>query len=441
MLLLIAAFCSGCPRNQYVIELNPAGSELQRKLTCWREDGVDNDGRPKYVEFPKDELSALKDLFGSEESDGKTHRFSGRFGTAPNDIGGRGSYTVYETSLGTACVYVERFRGRDDLHGSIQRRLQAADDLVDLLVGWSKKEIGEEPAYQKLEEFLKNDFRKDARNLALYIWTGGGAESRGAGQMEEFWVRMAQYLVEREYFTAADLPQLAAADENPRPTLLLIQRWIATKLGVPHNQALPARLAFLADGAAAEASLSKYLEGTAQFKQRVKEFEAKGDPNARKPEPLEIPQELLAIIVHLPAGEGGDHLALKLALPSAPSHTNGKWNQRDKQLVWEGELESKPGPFEDLPFVCYASWSVPNEQTQKQRFGKTFLNGKGLLDYCLAAKMMSASESQEWEKFVASLSPGAAGTKIQEFHFSSEAAAGNGNLEGLKQILLKALEG
>ena len=46
----------------------------------------------------------------------RKHRFTGKFaGRTPDDVGGAGSYTHWETAFGSASAYVERFRGSDDL--------------------------------------------------------------------------------------------------------------------------------------------------------------------------------------------------------------------------------------------------------------------------------------------------------------------------------------
>src|SRR5256885_2139910 len=98
--LLIVVFATGCPRNQYIIEMTPAHGGIERKLTCWREDAGERNGTPKFLEFPKEELSALTNLFNRHDIIGRKHQFSSRFtGTLPDDVGGRGSYTTFETSL------------------------------------------------------------------------------------------------------------------------------------------------------------------------------------------------------------------------------------------------------------------------------------------------------------------------------------------------------
>src|SRR5439155_26443396 len=117
------------------------------------EDGKETNGEPKYIEFPKEELALLKALFPKHKSahDGKQHTFIGQFaGHTPNDIGGHGGFTNFVSSLGTGWIYVERFRGNDNLLSRINQATTAADQLVDLLVSWSRVELGKHPKYANL---------------------------------------------------------------------------------------------------------------------------------------------------------------------------------------------------------------------------------------------------------------------------------------------------
>src|SRR5207249_1658031 len=52
---IMAALTTGCPRNEYVVEMKPLGVKLERKLTVWREDGKETNGEPNYGELPEAE--------------------------------------------------------------------------------------------------------------------------------------------------------------------------------------------------------------------------------------------------------------------------------------------------------------------------------------------------------------------------------------------------
>src|SRR6185436_6008259 len=131
--------------------------------------------------------------------------------------------------------YAERFRGNDELADRSRKRIESANKVADLLVGWSQMALGHEPHYKDLRRFLDNDFRADLQNLSLYWWFGQISTAYDAQANQEFIVRLGQYLLERGYFKAQQLPQLyRIAMENDRKTLLLIvQRLVASKLGLP----------------------------------------------------------------------------------------------------------------------------------------------------------------------------------------------------------------
>jgi hypothetical protein len=442
--LLIVVFATGCPRNQYIIEMTPARDSIERKLTCWREDGGDTNGIPNFVEFPREDLLALKTLFNQHEIIGRKHQFSSRFtGTLPDDVGGRGSYTTFETSLGTSFVYVERFRGQDDLHLVMEHRLKAVDELVDLLTGWIKSELSAQPGYHSLREFLETDFRKDMRNLALYFWIGGFAEGNKSGGLEEPLVRIGQYLAERDYWSIKDLPAVVASDRDLKPLLVLLRRLVAAKTGVKPDQAIPDALAFLSDPDRLEKSFSKYLRATPQFAASLKEWETRKEkPTDDGPDPLEIPNGLIGQIIQTSAGEGGDQLTVKLALPSAPSYTNGKWDEKAQHVLWERNLEPQRGPFQGMPAICYAEWSVPQEQKQRDCFGKTILKGEDLLQYCLLYKNLGPAELAKWDALISSLRPVDAKQQVERFRFSDMNEPSNASERShpeIQQLLLRLL--
>src|SRR5581483_6020967 len=93
------------------------------------------------------------------------HTFRSRFGPEmPDDVGGSGSYRQTASSMGIASVYVEHFRGSDDVEAHIDDRRQAADALTNLLIGWFQRELGRDPNFARIRRFLDRDFRHDLRN-------------------------------------------------------------------------------------------------------------------------------------------------------------------------------------------------------------------------------------------------------------------------------------
>lgn len=429
-LVLLVALVTGCPRDYYNVELTPHGPTLERQLTFYRADGVDSNGIPVYKTFPEDKLAAIKKLYppGSLKADGKRHVARAEFSNAmPPDVGGAGSWTNFTTSLGTAGIYAERFRGNDDFATTSAKRMAAADQLTDLLLGWSRMEMGADSKYENLRLFLDGEFRRNLKNLALYNWLQAVTSSYNPKAGEEFVVRFAQYLSERGYFKMSQLPELfaMAAREDERAIMRLIQRLVATKMGLPESDPIPQSLAFFADKEAFETSWDKFMVTTDFYRARIKQWEAeiKLKPDLAKPAPSDGMGELIAELIDFRLGGSDDHLVVKLNLPAPPFRTNGKWDEARRQVIWESELAEKEQTAR-LPAFCYATWSTANEAFQAEHFGKVILAGEELVHYCLGIASLSAKHAGEWETFLAGLKPDAAVVaKLDAFRFSDEPAA------------------
>src|SRR5882762_8386146 len=261
-LAIEALLVTGCPRNEYTVELKPRGKVMERKLMFYRADGTDTNGVPKYQSFPTNELAAITGAYplGAVTNEGERYIATGEFGTAmPVDVGGAGSYTNQATSLGSAGFYVERFRGNDDLVGMMEERFKAGDQLTDLLLGWSKAELGGEAHYPELRRFLDVDFRHDLKNLGFYafaIWqtdatrgqamTTGEAEKASEKSVAEAAARCVQYLMERGYLKTGDLPSFGLGWDADTVSHF-VQRLVARKMGAGDAEPVPKSLEFLAD--------------------------------------------------------------------------------------------------------------------------------------------------------------------------------------------------
>ena len=319
---------------------------------------------------------------------------------------------------------MERFRGNDNLAGMTEQRFKAADRLADLFVGWSRMELGRERGYDTLRQFLDVDFRRDLKNLGEYGWAGQLAGNYKTNADEEFIVRFGQYLVERGYFTIGEIPGLfrAVSGDDPQVLLRRIQRLVARKMGVPETEPVPASLAFLADETTMEKSFDKYLAGTVQYRAKLKQWEAdkKLKPDAKRPEPSEVANNALGNLVPFDLFGQPDHLAVRLSLPSSPVHSNGRWDEALKQVVWETDIEDRTNASH-FPFFCYASWAQADPEYQKEHFGRVVLTGDELTQYCLWRSSQDHQAGDEWDAFMASLQPGGGLVeKLDAFRFSGE---------------------
>jgi len=370
----------------------------------------------------------------------------------PGDVGGSGRHTYWKTRMGTLSLYVERFRGDDDLAGAIRARQDAADTFATLVLGWFRSEFKDDRDFGKLEKFVDGDLRRDLRNLAIYCWTGQVvAESDPAPRPKqppldapEFLVRIAQYFLERGYFTAAMMPELVrmAREEDGDRVFEVVRTFVASKMGISSAEQVPQRLDFLKSPERAKQSLNKFLAGTDQHQAFLCKWrqQHKQDATATPPEPHELLGRLAAEATGLEFSTP-DELQVKLECPTEPFATNGIWEADTRQVVWSGRTNAVGGPSAPaLPALFYAFWSVPNEDFQREHFGKVVLAGKSLADYCVWRKGLTAAETEQWDALLSSLTPDNLMQRLDAFRFSSDAPAPAGADEKPKSVADKPRE-
>ena len=203
-------------------------------------------------------------------------------------------------------------------------------------------------------------------------------------------------------------------------------------MGVPETAPVPAALAFLGDEAALGQSFSNFAAGTDLYRAKLKQWEEdkKLKPDTQQPAPSEVVGDAFAELIE-PGfdlfGPTPDHLAVRLALPSPPIHSNGRWDEESKQVVWEADIEDRTNAAH-LPFSCYASWAQADEAYQITHFGKVVLTGEDLTRYCLWRHGQNAREGGEWDAFIASLQGGDQWVEeLNAFRFSDEDREGETN--------------
>ena len=198
--VLVAA--AGCEEKIYEVELRPRGDKIERRLTLRRQDLRDH----SKESLSKDDLAELGRIARAYQTETPSvprpkASFSGTFSSVlPHDIGGDGHYVHWESPLGRVFVYVERFRGNDDIYSSLEARRKAVDSLVDLLVGWFESELHGESDWPPLRAFLDTQFRTDLQNLSLLVWSTNVRDIvESTDALAEVAFRAAQYCVERKY--------------------------------------------------------------------------------------------------------------------------------------------------------------------------------------------------------------------------------------------------
>ncbi len=423
VLLVLLSGSSECAHNRFEIEMKPAGDGLQRTLVVTRQGGED-----KTV--PAEVLARLAEAYpadgarpGGATHEGDVHRYTGTFtGSLPQDVGGSGSYRVFASKLGRTGAYAERFRGRDDLGVQAQQRLAAVDRLVDLLVGWARWILGEEEGFDRLRVFLDQRLRADLKDLATYAAIGLMLQDYAEGAAEEMAMRVGQLMIERGYFSPAELPRILVAFQRDDAldakgrinTMSLVRARLAEELGLAEQNASPAVLDFLKTPDSALASLHAYIKTTDGFRRLAR--------TKKDAKPQDVLDALLEDLIQMDLFATQDALALELACPIKPYATNGDWDAQAKRVTWKlSNLRGAPR----LPTFAYAHWASPYEDYQRTRFGKLALTGRALSEVIVWRNGLSAGEAKQWDAFLDGLKPGAdLSAKLKAFRFEGDPAEG-----------------
>lgn len=439
-LLLLAV---GCDRTVYEIELTPRGDRIERKLVVSRTGG--KSGEEQLAREAKRFASSYPDTFQPDQENKRG--FVGTFHERmPADVGGYGTYAHLASPLGSTSLYVERFRGDDDQAARFERLQRALNAFTQLALGWCQQEFAEDPVILgKLRDFIEKDLARDLLNLSLYTCpigapaTMSATEDRIAGAVlrsdlpaeiadaqTSLYVRLAQYLLERSYFTIGDLPRIVRTLErrDDEEVQLLLAGMIARKIGVPVEHA---SLKVFADAERLEESWNKYLATTPEFKKPLVDFEQKQEQNpaAEKPEPTAVfkhapyKEALEEIFRSFGLSVSFDELTVKLHASHQPHATNGQWEEAAKTVLW-----ARRNIGEQFPTICFAFWSLPDGKYQTEHFGKVVLDKEELSKYCLLYRGLTEKETAEWDGFIGKLKPGQElAARLEEFRFSSGTSA------------------
>jgi hypothetical protein len=444
--MLACIVACGCnDHNQYVVELTPRGQEVERRLTFWRVDprgqaaegSIPLDER-NIVAFPADELARIGALYPKRltPADARKHTFAGSFGEKlPADVGGSGHFLRFDSPLGSTNAYCERFRGEDDLVQSREERYRLIDEAVALAIGWLEQELGREQGFDKLRAFLDGQLRRDLRVISDYAWTAAQSIhsiDRGRGAGPEFIARASQYLVERGYFPARDLPGLVRLWNDQDKALVWLREFVAGKTGLARDKP-PKSLDFFASSARAESSLDRFFVKTPQYKKLVEQWERdqKTKPDLARPKPAAVFEEWWdRVCRHVGLLHIADKVEVRLHCPSRPHETNGQWDDKSQRVTWRSDI--REGFW--LPTLCFAAWSEPKEAAQREHFGGVVLTGESLRDYVVWYAGLTRQEADQWDQFVKSLRPDIHLTsKLKSFQFS-----GNPKTESMKQLADRA---
>lgn len=467
--LAAALVCLSCePNNKYEIVMEPDDGSLDRQLTAWQESGSGKSGEPNEAQVSPAILQGLAGKYPrrvTTDPNAARQTFAGRFtGRLPGELGGAGEYRIIHTLMGSAAGYVERFAGTDDLTYQLERINLAADTITDVLGGWLASRLETRPGFEKLRRFIDTDFRKDIKNLSIYLWSARGGLVSSEENKMEIRARVVLYLIEHDYVHYEHVFEFARqmADPAVKPQdkvkvgLLTVRRLLARKMGIDETDK---QLAFLADPNEVAQSFEQFVRtneavrgAVERWQERSASWPAEGaGPHVASSQPATGPATQPATMQSQPAtaqsqpstapaqpdavevikdiagvlaqnldigafvplnlfGNSPDQVSVKLKLPAEPLISNGQWDKESRGLAWS--FNNRPSP---LSHICYAVWTSPDAGFQKEHFGRVILDGQELALYCGWQKGLTTDEARQWDEVLKTVRPATAEAELARF--------------------------
>lgn len=441
--LIVVVLClfTGCASKTYSLRLVPDGESIQRTLTVEilpRDAGSDDGKSPVSVE----ELAHLREFYDLKQEQVKDglHTFVGTFsGTMPTDVGGAGEYVFFESPLGSTSLYSERFRGEDDLQRNMQDRNAAIDEVIELLLNWSREEFAGQPIQSRIEKLLDQDIRHDLKNLSIYCWTHVMVHDLGDDAVgQRFTARVGQYLIERNYFSLTNLPNVVRVfrSEDGQAMVDLLHDTVIRKLQVGDDKSAVASLAILDDAERLASSLRESIRKSEIYRTELAKYKTKHhlEDGAEVKDDAFDPLGLLferALQAMLPNAFATTRVNVKLQSNVKPFATNATWNAEDRTVEWSEQIADG-----DIPALVFAAWSTPDEGAQKQRFGDTILAGESLAQFVYWYRGLTDEQRQRIDMFLNTLTPGGDMVeKIDEFRFADDTVLPDVLTKLLKQAI------
>lgn len=383
--MVVFIILAGC--DEYELKLRPEGPRMQRSVVYRR--------TKEGEAVPADVLERFQAAYGTAavRVEGNTATAAGVFeGAVPGDIHGAGQYQYFIGALGTVGIYMERFGGNHDLASTAEQQLAAAARLTEFLRGYLSLNLSTQPGWDRLDDFLTKTAPADLKALALRLKLADIAGNLPAHrsedvpkgeEMRDAVIGCLLMLQERGYFSATDLPALAAAGVNPNGPSQLVKLIVSRKFKPALPQELvTALLTKVEDPTIFKTEFGKYVAGTDYWKNR---------PAARQEEhPAEaLVRELLTIDLF-----GGVNHGLKVLLdcPSVPVHSNGLWQPETGSVCWNQGFGDNQQP----PRMLYAAWAQPDPAVLNRLFGRATVPGDRLMNAVLVESALSAEARKLW---------------------------------------------
>ncbi len=385
--LLLVVLVGGCDDERYSIEMKPRGDGVERKLVV-------------SGKFSDETRARISGLYGKQID---VNSFVGTFvENLPNDVGGAGYYIRFGSQMGESMVYCERFKGDNNLSESVEQVQLIAERFVDFLVGWLAYELGDDPNFVRLKDFFDDRVRNDARNVVIFWWLGDVLSPYDENASRTATMRVKHYLVEQGYFDWKEALLLDCSYKDEELRLLSLRRIVSDKMGYSCGKTAGGRLGFLSNAEVADESMQGYLQTTDYYLKEMEEWEGrKKEPNEKPPEIDFDDYVMRDIDFDYDLFGTGQRVEVKLLCKDKPFESNGKWDPNTMHVGWAAKIAGAG----KLPTLFYARCSEPNEEFQKEHFGKLVLSEKALAEYCSWRDSLNEENEREWDSFVADLDP------------------------------------
>jgi hypothetical protein len=409
IIIVLLIFITGCDEYEYTIEMTPDGDAIKRTINF-------------SSNLPDEQKEAVKKFYREQIDD---NTLSGTFRVElPNDVGGAGNYTYFDTSIGSTATYKERFRGDDNLNQHIVDYQMFVDRYIDFIINWLEFELGTEPNFSNLRTFLDKKVRTDTKNFGLYLGFGSIAGRYNSIATDEFQQRAVLYLEERNYINSgqADILMQQGGSVVEEETMNLLRDIVSEKIGCCHGEDDSDKLVFLDSKDNIKKSMIGYIRSTKRYIQIWEEEKTnKNDKNLPPPD-VDVFEFIYDGAPGFSLGNTPYKVNVHLKCPYKPFKTNGQWEDANSRVCWKDFLKSEY----DLPTFCYANWSEPNSDFQTRHFGRILLEGKNLAEYCYWEKSIEAGQVRQWNEFLSSIEPNMEISEmVKAFRFTDESAEPN----------------
>lgn len=400
LLLLLTA----CEHDVYTVRMTPSDHGFQRTLQVVRQESNGNTKTP-----PREVLDPISSLYGIDARAANT-RFAAAFGPdTPDDVGGRGRLDRVESSLGASFLYLERFRGDDDLSARVERVQDAAAVLAATGADWLDHALAGERSYKSAAADIRERLGHDARNLALLAWLAKNANRHAndgpeAQDGEDLTGAIVMYLFEHGYITADPLAAAAVSIDDDQSLPRLIVEWLAREIHAdPDNP--PDSLRTISTSAGMTESWDAFLAAQGPAAERLHAWARQTGVPAEDGDLQALLGHVFTIATGTEPSEGGaeDQVDLRLACPVEPFKTNGAWSEGEREIAWHFTIEPSADTPYLVPAIAFAAWAEPDEASQTAHLGAVVLKGQNLAAYCAWRSRLAESEGRRWDAFVASL--------------------------------------